>query len=331
MSRLLPSQIEDLNELLGDPAVQTRVATGIDEEKTDLFQKNSDSFARDNQILLHGKPYMLMFNPEMQPTSEKLSVEIIEKGLEKGKGLFVVNEHLEIITVNAEEPHYVNCFTLSTTYQALLSLFERNVRTDYLCGKNIDTRQIGQNFQMNPTKRFFRPMKDFQKILHDHFENSIKNEKGCSYWQDKKNRILMTGKPKTEHIFQQNLLFWLKLFLIDKVLIVAEPSGFGQDKTDITIQTDQGTYIIEIKWLGKNASGTPYGESRIGDGLRQVKIYLENDPSIMLGHLVIYDARPKNIHLTECNYNASDLHPRCERPHIIFLESETPSTLALTS
>ena len=106
--------------------------------------------------------------------------------------------------------------------------------------------------------------------------------------------------------------------------ICAEPLGLGQDKTDIIVVTVSGRHVVEVKWLGKNERGTTYAESRIGEGLRQVKIYLDNDDKLMAGYLVVYDARSAAENTSKCQYANADLHAMCARPMIHFLESVSP-------
>ncbi len=101
----------------------------------------------------------------------------------------------------------------------------------------------------------------------------------------------------------------------------------GQDKTDITIVTINGTYVVEIKWLGKNAN-TRYNEQRINEGLVQVGIYLNNDGEIICGHLVIYDGRSLQDHKAKSNWDSSLIHERCSSPKIIYLDTESPSKAA---
>jgi hypothetical protein len=107
--------------------------------------------------------------------------------------------------------------------------------------------------------------------------------------------------------------------------VFGETLGLGQDKTDITIVSVEGSYVIEVKWMGKNKSNTEHNEERIDEGLVQIALYLENDKQLICGYLVIYDARSLDVHKTRCGYNESLRHGFCQTPRIIFLESETPS------
>ena len=178
------------------------------------------------------------------------------------------------------------------------------------------------------SSRWHRPMRDIELIVDDHMREDCLNERGVQYWYDKPGRILLTGRDGTEVIFQLALFRWLSRYVYDSLDVYAEPLGLGQDKTDIIVVTVSGRHVVEVKWLGKNERGTTYAESRIGEGLRQVKIYLDNDDKLMAGYLVVYDARSAAENTSKCQYANADLHAMCARPMIHFLESVSPSVAA---
>jgi len=103
----------------------------------------------------------------------------------------------------------------------------------------------------------------------------------------------------------------------------------GQDKTDITIVTEVGNIVIEVKWLGQNENKTRYVQVRIHEGMVQVADYLSRNAKLMQGYLVIYDARVDDVHQKESAYPATCRHAKCAEPVIYFLRSETPSELAV--
>lgn len=102
----------------------------------------------------------------------------------------------------------------------------------------------------------------------------------------------------------------------------------GQDKTDITIVTEVGNIVIEVKWLGKNQHKTAWAKVRIKEGMLQVSNYLNRNDRLMQGYLVVYDGRPEQEHMNGCSYPKSCRHAKCEEPVIYFLRSETPSEFA---
>lgn len=167
-------------------------------------------------------------------------------------------------------------------------------------------------------------MENFDLLLSDHVEHCVDGQKNIEYWADKKERILLTGPHGTEWIFQKSLYWWLDNYVSEHIGVIAEPSGFGQHKHDIKVITQNGTYVIEVKWLGTNGK-TVYRRKRINEGLEQVKIYLEGDAGLLCGHLVAYDGRSPSDHEKKSSYDVKFQHELCEKPHIIFLKSETPS------
>jgi hypothetical protein len=102
----------------------------------------------------------------------------------------------------------------------------------------------------------------------------------------------------------------------------------GQDKTDITIVTEVGSIVIEVKWLGKNENNTSYVQVRINEGMIQVADYLNRNQRLIQGYLVIYDARCEQEHKDKSSYPGASRHQKCEEPVLYFLRSETPSARA---
>jgi len=166
---------------------------------------------------------------------------------------------------------------------------------------------------------------DLDKAFDDHFASRIDLQRGLTYWKNRATRSLAVGPKGTEYIFQHDLVWWFDNFIHDALDVYAEPTGVGQDKTDIAIVTQVGTIVIEVKWLGTNENGTTYGEIRITEGLVQVDEYLTRNEKFNKGYLVIYDGRTKNDHNNSSNYDVAVKHERCEPPVIFFLQNETPS------
>ena len=171
-------------------------------------------------------------------------------------------------------------------------------------------------------------MTEFEDVLGDHYHEMIRNERLARYWSNKQTRELLSEPDGTERIFHTALFWWLDHFLADKLRVYAEPRGLGQDATDIIVVTFSGDYVIEVKWLGRNDHGTTYGQSRINEGLRQVKIYLENDPRLVAGYAIFYDARTAEQNLTNSEFDLAARHANCLPPKIVFLESDSPSRVA---
>jgi hypothetical protein len=161
-----------------------------------------------------------------------------------------------------------------------------------------------------------------------HFEECVDQEKHLRYWADKPNRILLAGPDGTEKLFHHDLFWWCDHCIADAISVFGESQSMGQDKTDITIVTEVGSIVIEVKWLGKNENGTSWAEVRIHEGMIQVADYLQRDRKLIRGYLVLYDARSEDDNHNRSSYPKDCRHERCEEPIIYFLRSETPSARA---
>jgi hypothetical protein len=173
-----------------------------------------------------------------------------------------------------------------------------------------------------------RSWRELRESFDDHFHHCIESEKALRYWFDRKKRILLAGPDGTEKLFHHNLFWWCNNFIRDALDVYGETRSMGQDKTDITIVTEIGNIVIEVKWLGQNESKTRYTQVRIQEGMIQVADYLNRNGRLMKGYLVIYDGRSDEAHEKECAYPATCRHAKCEEPVVYFLRSETPSELA---
>lgn len=167
-----------------------------------------------------------------------------------------------------------------------------------------------------------RRCRDYILAIEDHGRKGLvfKMDK---YWADRQRRILMPGK--TEEFFQLELFDWLERNLSDGYPRI-ETKTMAGDRTDIDIFSYQSGqhYIIEIKWLGENESGTSYGHDRIIEGIGQIRTYLERDESLNEACLVCYDGRTEDEHKNNSSFDI-DLLPFKGKHKIIFLESKTAS------
>lgn len=167
-----------------------------------------------------------------------------------------------------------------------------------------------------------RRCKDYILAIEDHGKKGLIFQMD-KFWADKQRRILMPGK--TEEFFQMELFDWLERNLSDGYPKIETKTNAG-DRTDIDIycyQTGQH-YIIEVKWLGKNESGTEYGHDRIIAGIGQIRTYLERDESLDEACLVCYDGRTEAEHKNNSSFDMG-LLPLKGKHKIIFLESKSAS------
>jgi len=173
-----------------------------------------------------------------------------------------------------------------------------------------------------------RSWRELRKSFDEHFEHCVEGEKEVRYWADRKKRVLLVGPDRTEKIFHHSLFWWCNTFIVDAIDVHGEANAMGQDKTDITIVTQDGSIVVEVKWMGQNKNKTRYAQVRIKQGMIQVADYLKRNRRLMQGFLVIYDARSEQAYDKKSTYPKKCRHARCEEPIIYFLRSETPSERA---
>ena len=169
---------------------------------------------------------------------------------------------------------------------------------------------------------------ELRSAFDTHHLHCIENESNLRYWKNKENRILLAGSDGTEKLFHHSLFWWCDHFITDALAVYGETQGMGQDKTDITIVTEVGSIVIEVKWLGKNEKGTSYAQVRINEGMIQVADYLNRNQRLIQGYVVIYDARSEQDYKDKSSYPGTSRHQRCEEPVLYFLRSEAPSARA---
>lgn len=243
--------------------------------------------------------------------------------------MFYVDEELRLISASDGEVRMTDCVSLTDKESALGVLVTGTYAWEILRGKVTNECDVTRRRVGTPVlSKFHRPMSEFEQILSEHMENSVARQQHIRYWKDRSKRILLAGPDGTEGIFHLDLYWWLNNYVADKLKVYAEPKGLGQDKTDIIVVTLDGSYVIEVKWLGTNENKQKYDQTRINEGLAQVKIYLDNDSEFVCGYLVVYDGRPLTDNQTQSGWNDSLRHALCQAPKILFLDNETPSVAA---
>jgi hypothetical protein len=274
-------------------------------------------------------PYILVL-VEPGAGGKALTLQQVTSYCGLGKRIFFVDEELNLREAETGDANISSCSKLTKERNAFAILIADTYIYKLLRGNTIDEVDVSGTHK-NPLvgSNWHHPMSDFDGLLTDHVENYIKNEQGVQYWSDKDDRVLLVGKQGTEEIFHRALFWWLKNYVSDRLKVFGQPKGLGQYAMDIVVVTVGGSYLIEIKWLGKNASGTLCGRDHIDSGLAQVKIYLDGDEDCICGHLVMYDGRSMEDHEGKSSYNDLLRHPKCTTPKILFLESEPPSKQAV--
>lgn len=169
---------------------------------------------------------------------------------------------------------------------------------------------------------YSRRCRDYALVIDDHGKKGLILQMD-KYWANRQKRILISGK--TEEFFQKELFDWLKKNISDGYPKIETKTNSG-DRTDIDIYSYQcgEHYIIEVKWLGENASGTKYDADRIIEGIGQIRTYLDRDESLNEACLVCYDGRTEEDHKNLSTFDMN-LMPAKGIHKIIFLESKSAS------
>ncbi len=325
-----PEQVEAIRRAVGSTATQANVALSEPIERLEAFLKNAAAFIKRNHPIIGDRPYVLLL-AKTASGGREVTGKLVLSFLRQGKPFFYVDDKLRLARVEEGLATLADCGKKTEDEKTLGVAAFGTYECDILLGKiTADRNVLYPNAAPWTGFKLLHPMADFEVLLQEHKSRCLDRQQNVKYWADPRERILR-GKPDTtESIFHLSLFWWLDTFVLDKLKVLGETVGLGQDKTDIEVVTTVGTYLVEIKWLGKNENGTVYGQSIIDTGLAQVKIYLEHDQDsqFICAHLVVYDARPLEAHQTQSSYDDSNRHSICKPPHILFLESETPSETA---
>lgn len=325
---LTPEQMKSLQTSV-TPSIKVSCELNIPLDTVEEFQQNVLIFIRNNWALY--TDHLLCFILcEYESSNSIIDPVVISRFVQKGQGTFLVDKNLTFIDSNASPTSLTDCsMRLFEEKKFGILITKGTYIFEILGGVSINEYDALDGAKNLPFKGqiISRPMDSICLILNDHMQKCVDNEKGVKYWDNKIKRILRSDETHfTEWIFQNSLFYWLNNFLSDRLDVIAEPCEHGQDKHDIRVTTTDGRrFVIEIKWLGKNKSGTTYKQPRIDEGLQQLKIYLNNDSNFYCGYLIVYDGRPKVEHDNESYWDEQFLHPLCEKPKVLFLKSETPS------
>lgn len=315
-------------EALIDTASTASAVLGLPLELTETFIASVTAFLKTNGDRLGEQPFLLAFEPS-NSRRPHLTVQRVIENVSTGKVILYVNQELRLIRSSGGSARQTDSCALTKQENILAVLVSGNYTYDLLQGTPISEGYIGVGRDALPViSQFHRPMDEFEGILIDHLNESL-NGGQIKLWSNKSKRILLSEPEGTELMFHRSLFWWLKFFVSPKLKVYAEPRGLGQDRTDITVVTTGGSYVIEVKWLGVNSNGHEYKQGRIDEGLAQVKIYLDNDRFLVCGHLVCYDGRSMETHETETFWNDSLRHELCKDPQVLFLSSEAPSVAAV--
>ena len=322
-----PEQAKILEALI-NTASQASAVLGLPIATTEGFVEAVNKFVSDHKDRIGDQPFLLVLTPVVS-TGSQLSIATLVGNVQKGSPIIYVNQELRFDHAVAGEATVTQCSNLTEQENRLAILVMGGFGYHLLKGKVIREGSFTPGKTGPPViSKFHRPIEEFDAIIVEHLDTALMGGQTV-LWSDRSKRILTSEPEGTEAIFQRSLFWWLQQYVSPKLKVIAEQSGFGQDKTDITVITQDGSRVIEVKWLGENNKGKKYDKKRIDEGLAQVKIYLDNDGTLVAGYLICYDGRSLAIHQKESGWSHSLCHTLCQPPKVLFLESEVPSVAAV--
>ena len=329
MSGFSADQKRALREVFSTTAPELSAVLGIDYSRAEAFLRDIAALVGNNAGGQLGRlQYVLALKPDQTGTTA-LSAGTIARNVMANFPIISFDTEMRFVSATAGRPTVSESSKRTSadkTYEIVL-----NGPYAYHC---VDGKVVGEcNYaapgeMLIPGPNWSRPFSDIIKILNDHKVARLNSEKGLHYWKDKPHRILRAKPEPTEELFRHDLFWWLNQYVIDRIKIIADPVGQGQNKTDILVITADGPFVIEVKWLGKNESGTTYHGKDVNSGLIQVGLYLKNDPELAWGYLVVYDGRSRLLSERDRKHDPNCKHAYCHDPILIFLESDSPSVVA---
>ncbi len=169
-----------------------------------------------------------------------------------------------------------------------------------------------------------RSYRDYKLVIEEQGAKQLVN-KIDRIWADRSNRILISNR-QTEKILQNYLAEWLDANIHDARVVSEVGKISGVDRTDIELTSiSTGDHlIIEVKWMGINASGSSYDIGRLEEGIRQVCTYLLREPSALEGCVVCYDGRKESEKAN--TFTLDDPIARLDY-RIVWLESKSGSEI----
>lgn len=175
----------------------------------------------------------------------------------------------------------------------LLHREAHNAATLYAKGWTVGVFDITSPLRRPPsTSQFARRAEDYEIAILDHYKRNVRYCQSTDHWADRSKRVLFAkkGNSKTEDIFHRDLHVWLQNNL--QAQVMRGPKDTTRDELDLLVIAPMGrTYLVEVKWMGKNSNDTKYTIKAVSDGLGQLKDYLVKQPDIKRGTLVAYDGR----------------------------------------
>lgn len=296
------------------------------------------NFLKSSSNELGSLHFAIRFNFDVGKGLEPLSVKRILDSLKKGENVFEVAHNLELVSTTNSLLDFAALSNYSKDENCLL-IYRMNESEAMVFSAGIIVKQINifsPKAAPSTIKKFSKNYRDYKISIIDFHTNRTLHNQHSNHWANKAKRVLEGGL--TEKIFHENLWNWLDEHL-EGAFVISNPKKVTQDETDLEIKAIGGDYyLIEVKWLGKNKSGTTYGEPKIVEAIGQVKNYLDVERDILEATLVIFDGRPleqydKMVHIDEAprcwkeiDTCLSEKLPEKGKALVLFLENQNAST-----
>ncbi|QFR49795.1 hypothetical protein FJR48_08645 [Sulfurimonas lithotrophica] len=172
-------------------------------------------------------------------------------------------------------------------------------------------------------------IKDYKRLINNHFSSEVLDEKKVNYWHNKNDRILLN---KPEKFFHKSLVSYLMLNVIDAKVFSEVSNNRTNDSLDIcAVDYDSNElYLFEVKWTGESinnkGNNTTYKLDTLCNAFKQLNIYLNNNTESKKGVLVVYDGS-KTDEKVYCDFTEiDDLNVSLDKEAIkLYLNSESAS------
>jgi hypothetical protein len=242
-------------------------------------------------------PFVIEITQEDDSAGAVLDAKAIVSSVGLPRRILTVGKNLHVLRSSK--------FTSDSTSPTPVQLSEASEDTLLFSRSETDTvtvcaggRTVGFFNLRHPTEHppagrsFNRLAEDYQIAVLDHYRRCVQYWQRTDHWAKRPDRILRSrlgSAHKTELIFHNDLHHWLDTNLSAQVW--SGPRDTTGDQLDIIITAPSGkTYLIEVKWIGKNEK-TSYTIKTVTKGLKQMGTYLKKQAKISEGLLVAYDAR----------------------------------------
>jgi hypothetical protein len=301
VNRYSPEITEALSIVCRAPA--TKIATldpTLDIAKVGMCIKRLLDFLADGIEIIGRQEYLIAFDfGRKVGRSDPVSAARIVEYLGQGFNVIVLDSDFDVVRLDNVDPVCGSAVSEYSEAKDCTAFHVLNGLDVVIYSKGRTIKEMNARLPSSSEithKRLARNGLDYKLSLIEFYQNRVRYSQQSDHWRppgDRSKRILcreIAGR-KTEMIFHANLRNWLDENL-EGAMVLGGVKKVSDDETDIEIRVYRGPYfILEIKWVGTNGV-TPYSESRIRDGIKQVENYLARDPEVREICLVVYDGRP---------------------------------------